>query len=158
MSVKIISTEQYFSMVRESLKAEGKARVRVTGGSMQPLLRHMKDSVIIERRENIRSGDIVLFARDNGRYALHRVISVSGNTFCMSGDNQRHTEKNLPCSSVIGVVSYICKENKTFCVNLLRFRIYSRFMVFKAKFLVFASETKRQIFGFLCINKNKRSR
>lgn len=45
--MQIIPTEQYFDMVRRELAEKGEAFVRVTGISMQPLLRHLKDGVVI---------------------------------------------------------------------------------------------------------------
>ena len=84
-SVRVLPTEQYFSLVRQQLAETGQAFVRVTGVSMQPLLRHLRDGVVLGPPQRLRRGDIVLFDRLNGRYALHRVIRVGKNGFTMAG-------------------------------------------------------------------------
>ncbi len=138
-TVKVLPTETYFAMVRKQLAETGQATVRVTGNSMRPLLHHLRDSVTIVPPENIRRGDIVLFDRRNGRYALHRVIRTGKNGFTMAGDNQWHMETNLPYDQVIGVVDSIVRDGQqipcrniflkvfTFAVTALTFpRIYLR--------------------------------
>lgn len=108
----VIPTEAYFAMVRQSLADTGQAYVRVTGVSMTPLLRHLRDGVIIVPPERVRVGDIVLFDRRNGRYALHRVIWKGKRGFAMAGDHQWYAERGLPCDQIIGVVSCIDRNGR----------------------------------------------
>lgn len=86
-SLQVLPTEEYFARVRQSLSEKGQAYVRVTGMSMWPLLHHLRDGVILIPPHEIRRGDIVLFARESGRYALHRVIEKKGEIFTMAGDS-----------------------------------------------------------------------
>ncbi len=109
---RTISTETYFAIVRQSLLDTGQAYVRVTGTSMTPILRHLRDGVMLVPPRHVRTGDIVLFGRRNGRYALHRVIFKGRKGFVMAGDNQLHLERNLPYSQIIGVVSAIERDGK----------------------------------------------
>jgi signal peptidase I len=99
--------------VKEQLSEHGQAFVRVTGTSMQPLLQHLRDGVVLIPPKEIRRGDIVLFDRKNGRYALHRVIRKGKTGFSMAGDHQWHMEENLPYDQVIGVVSCIQRKGKS---------------------------------------------
>ncbi len=101
--IRVIPTEAYFAKVRRQLADQGQAYVRVTGISMRPLLRHLRDGVVIAPPERVRVGDIVLFDRRNGRYALHRVIQKGKTGFTMAGDSQWHMERNLPCDQIMGV-------------------------------------------------------
>ena len=110
--IKALPTETYFSLVRKQLEESGQAYVRVTGISMQPLLCHLRDGVVIVPPEQIRRGDIVLFDRKNGRYALHRVIRKRKSGFDMAGDNQWFMEKDLPYDQIVGVVSCIERKGK----------------------------------------------
>ncbi len=109
----------------------------MTGSSMEPLLQHIRDRVEIVPPDRIRKGDIVLFDRKSGRYALHRVIRKQKNGFTMAGDNQHYFEKDLLYEQVVGVVSTIERNGKridqgnfllkmyTFAVTTLTFpRIY----------------------------------
>ena len=122
--VKAIPTETYFSLVRQELTEKGQAYVRVTGISMQPLIRHLRDGVVIVPPEKIRRGDIVLFDRKNGRYALHRVIRKGKNGFSMAGDNQWYMEKELPYDQIIGVVSCIERNGKRIPRENFFLRVY----------------------------------
>ena len=109
-SVRIIHTETYFALVRQSLADTGWAYVRVTGNSMMPLLRHMRDGVILVPPKRVRLGDIVLFDRMNGRYALHRVVFKGKNSFVMAGDYQWYLDRNLPYSQIVGVVDALDRK------------------------------------------------
>jgi len=111
-SIRVIPTETYFALVRQMLADNGQARVRVTGDSMRPVFRHLRDSVLLVPAERIRPGDVVLFDRQNGRYALHRVIGTGKRGFTMMGDNQRHIERNLPYDQVVGVVRALYRDDQ----------------------------------------------
>jgi hypothetical protein len=112
-------------MVRQQLSENGQAYVRVTGNSMEPLLRHLQDGVNIIPPEKIRRGDIVLFDRKNGRYALHRVIRKGKTGFSMAGDNQWYMERDLPYDQIIGVVSSIQRKGKRIPCDRFFLRVYS---------------------------------
>ena len=124
--IQAIPTEAYFSRVKQQLSENGQAFVRVTGVSMQPLLRHLRDGVVIVPPGHIRRGDIVLFNRMNERYALHRVIRKGKNGFTMAGDNQWYMEKDLPYDQIVGVVSEIVRDGKRIPRENFFLRIYSR--------------------------------
>lgn len=102
-TIRVLPTEKYFAMIRQTLYVSGQAYVRVTGNSMWPMLRHLRDGVVISSRERVHVGDIVLFDRLNGHYALHRVIKKGRNGFTMAGDNQCHMEEALPYDQIMGV-------------------------------------------------------
>ncbi len=123
--VRAIPTEAYFALVRQKLFEEGRAYVRVTGMSMWPLLHHLRDGVILAPPDRIRAGDIVLFDRRTGRYALHRVIRIKGNVFTMAGDNQAHAEKNLPCDQIVGVAVAIDRKGRQIASRNFGMRIYA---------------------------------
>jgi len=123
-TIKTIPTEEYFARVRQQLSENGQAFVRVTGTSMQPLLHHLRDGVAIVPPEKIRWSDIVLFDRQNGRYALHRVIKKGKTGFTMAGDNQWYME-TLPYDQIVGVVSDIRRKGRWIPCNNILLRLYS---------------------------------
>lgn len=123
---KLLPTETYFALVRERMAKDGRAFVRVTGNSMRPLLHHLRDGVVLEPPGAIRPGDIVLFDRRSGRYALHRVIHVNGDRFDMAGDNQWHIERGLPAAQVIGVVTAVVRKGREIPLRKFSLKIYTR--------------------------------
>lgn len=128
-SVRVLPTETYFALVRQQLSDKGQAYIRVTGNSMTPLLRHLRDGVIIEPPGKPHAGDIVLFDRKNGRYALHRVIRAKKNGFTMAGDHQWHIENNLPYDQIVGVVTAIVRGGHFVAGNNFFLKIYSMAMI-----------------------------
>ena len=70
-------------------------------------------------------GDIVLFDRRNGRYALHRVIVRGKRGFVMAGDNQWHFERDLHYDQVVGVVESIHRDGRYVSTRNLLLKIYS---------------------------------
>lgn len=125
MQIRTLPTEQYFQIVREQMKLSGEAYVCVSGISMQPMLRHLRDGVILVPPERIRWGDIVLFDRKNGRYALHRVVKKEKHGFCMAGDHQWHMEYGLPYDQIVGVVSHIVRDGRRLSVRRFPLNFYS---------------------------------
>lgn len=125
-TIHVLPTETYFAMIRRELADEGRAYVRVTGRSMMPLLRHLKDGVIIQPPGELRPGDIVLFDRRNGRFALHRVIRVAGEHFDMAGDNQWHVEYGLPAEQVMGTAVCILRGSRMIPCKNFFVRLYAR--------------------------------
>ena len=122
--IRVLPTEEYFSLVRQMLSENGQAYVRVTGMSMWPLLCHLRDGVILKPPVTIHIGDIVLFDRRNGRYALHRMIFKGKDGFVMSGDNQWHLEKNLPYSQIVGVVDAIDRNGRRIASSNILVKMY----------------------------------
>jgi len=96
---------------------------------MMPLLHHVRDGVVIVPPDRIRRGDIVLFDRQNGRYALHRVVGKGNSCFSMAGDNQYNIEKNLSFDQIIGVASEIERNGKRISCDSMGIRLYSWWII-----------------------------
>ena len=65
-------------IMEEIIKSGGQCKLRVTGYSMTPILKHLRDSVILTSPQNraIKKGEIVFIQRDTGQYVLHRVLKI----------------------------------------------------------------------------------
>ena len=128
-SVHLLPTKEYFMLVQRMLDETGQAYVRVTGMSMWPLLYHLRDGVLLVEPNHIRTGDIVLFDRKNGRYALHRVIQKKKKGFHMAGDHQWYMERDLPYKQVIGVVKGIYRKGQYISTDKLLMKLYAGVVV-----------------------------
>ena len=109
-------------IMEEAIKSGGSCKLRVTGYSMNPTLRHLKDSVVLvspQKRKPLKN-EIVFIKRDSGKHVLHRIIKIIDNDcFIMNGDAQQWVEvvKN---NQVIGVCCKIVRNNKEIsCDNLI---------------------------------------
>ena len=109
-------------IMEEVIKSGGSCKLRVTGYSMNPTLRHLKDSVVLvsPQKRNPLKNEIVFIKRDSGKHVLHRIRKIIDNDcFIMNGDAQQWVEvvKN---NQVIGVCCKIVRNNKEIsCDNLI---------------------------------------
>lgn len=131
-TVKVLPTETYFALVRQTLSQNKRAFIQVTGMSMWPLLYHIRDGVEIIPPEHLKAGDIVLYDRRNGRYALHRIIHKGKDSFTMAGDHQWHMEKGLSYDQIVGVVDMIYRDGKKISADDWLIKMYSGFVIMLA--------------------------
>ena len=104
-------------------RIENDETVTMVGGgtSMAPFIESQTDKIVLSKipvGKKIRVGEIYLYRRSNGRYAVHRVYSVNGNTLSMCGDSQITLEK-IRKDDLIAIVTQVIKPDKT--VNCLNF-------------------------------------
>lgn len=87
------------------LLAEGRQVVIMTkGASMLPFIRGSEDSVVLEKKESVSRGDIVLAEVFDGRYVLHRVIAVNGEDVRLKGDGNLAGTERCRVSDIRGTV------------------------------------------------------
>ena len=111
----------------EGLISSGKkVKLAVTGYSMCPLLINERDSVILEKAENIKKYDIVLFKRKSGKYVLHRVIKVKDGFFAIAGDNETKSEYPVEDKEAVAKVCSYERNGIAHSVDEKWFKAYSR--------------------------------
>ncbi len=101
--------------IRQAISAGGSVRVRVKGRSMSPFLVDGRDSVFFESLPNhpLRSGDILLYRRRNGRYVMHRLYRVENDgSLTFVGDNQSALEKGIGQDQLIAFVNRCVRGGK----------------------------------------------
>ena len=81
------------------LKSKGQAEISVTGTSMNPTL-FEGDKVIIEKCNEYRIGDILVFNYKNEGILIHRFLNCDGRYFC-KGDNAFRLE-DIEYNQIIG--------------------------------------------------------
>ena len=131
------------SMIREQIDETGRAYVPVTGTGMEPLLRPSRDMVVVDRTRTFHRGDIVLFDGKDDRYGLCRVIRKGKDSFTVAGDNRWHTEKDLSCDRILGVVSRIQRDGRFLSQRSLLMKFYT----FLATWLAYPRVFLGQIIG-----------
>jgi len=111
----------------------------VTGNSMNPLLTHKRDSVVLTscNKFKLNRGDIPLYRHSNGQYVLHRIIKVNKNSYNLCGDNQYIIEKNLSKENIIAVVKAFERNGKLYSCNDFIYKIYWRLRIFSIPFRYF---------------------
>jgi signal peptidase I len=124
-----IPAVDYFALVGELLDQHQSARITVTGSSMFPFLRNLKDSVelCLASYDSFRAGDIVLIKRVDGAYILHRVFRKEVNCFYILGDAQSCIEGPLMPQQLLAVVTAVWRGSKRISCSNPWWRILSWF-------------------------------
>ena len=85
-------TEAY----EEVLKKNGTLIFTPGGTSMQPLLRHHENPVVLSSvTGRLKKGDVPFYKRPDGHYVLHRILKVRKDSYDCCGDNQTVIEKGV---------------------------------------------------------------
>lgn len=83
------------TMINFYKKIDKSFEVTVIGSSMQPIL-NQGDKVRINREEDYKVGDIILFRYRQEGNLIHRIIGIENGIFCCKGDNAIRIEYILP--------------------------------------------------------------
>ena len=78
------------------------------GRSMYRVIVTETDSVVLDKPDDLKRFDAVLFRRKSGAYVLHRIEKINGDTLTICGDNQTSTE-NIDRSQVIAKLTAIIR-------------------------------------------------
>ena len=111
-----IPNDILLSHVRQLIEEGHTVTIRVKGVSMRPFLEGGRDSVVLAAATTLKKGDVVLAEYRPGKYVLHRIIQIEGNTLTLMGDgNLKETEKCCT-DNIAGVaVALIRKGRKIDC-------------------------------------------
>ncbi len=124
MRPKAIPMEELVPLLELQLSQGGCANLVVTGSSMLPMLHHRKDQVLLEPvTGEIKKGALLLYRRREGKYILHRVLRVKGQTLICCGDNQWEKE-TVQTDQVIAQVSAFTRNGKQYRINNKGYRLY----------------------------------
>lgn len=112
---KWISSKILFTAIEEQLALGRQAVFTVTGMSMWPLICHGRDSVIIDsvKKEELKTGDIVLYHVSEELYVLHRITRLKKEYFQTTGDGNLHRDPPMPYESIVAKVRKVVRNGKT---------------------------------------------
>ena len=124
-----VTMKELLPFIEEALNNDKTFIIPITGTSMRPLLIAGRDTVTLKKCESqLKKGDLPLYRRKDGTFVLHRIVSVEdNNTYTMCGDNQFLKEKGISHSQIIGVVTEITRNGKTFSVESKKYQQYVEF-------------------------------
>ena len=108
--------------IEDIIEKEGYYISTSVGNSMLPFLRERKDTIVIQKREQYKQFDVVLYKR-NGNYVLHRIIKVLPETFHIRGDNCYYDEY-VKHNEIIGVMVECYRGEKKVNLNSIFYKLY----------------------------------
>lgn len=125
MQVRAIPMEELCELVMLQLEKSGRAPLTVTGCSMQPMLRHRRDTVeLVPVSGRQKPGDIILYRRGNGQFVLHRIIALTPEGYLCCGDNQAEKEP-VAQSQLLAEVDGFTRKGKRYAMDHPGYRLYA---------------------------------
>lgn len=110
---KKIEPEAFAAFLAEALPSGAAIPLIVSGNSMRPFLYSGRDTVYLQATDGEpRRGDIVFYCRDENKYVLHRVKSVSPDGFYAIGDAQTAVEGPIKKEKILAVVKKVNRKGK----------------------------------------------
>ena len=118
-----------YSKIEDAVK-NGNFVIHPRGVSMWPMVRHGKDSVVINPAEGrLKKYDIPLYKDRLGRYVVHRIIEVTDTGYVICGDGLYEIEYDITDENIIGVVTGFFRKEKYISADDKGYMRYVHFWV-----------------------------
>lgn len=105
-----LNNAQFFEEIDRMLQSGHSVTMRAKGNSMFPFIRSERDSVVLQRKQEIAVGSIVLARLQNGSYVLHRVYRLEKEAVVLMGDGNLYATERCRRNEVVGVVTQIIRD------------------------------------------------
>lgn len=135
--------EAFAPLIEEAFSRNQKFKMPVNGVSMLPFL-NKTHFVVLDKPNNLKRNDMILYKRENGQYVLHRIFRVKKDHFQLIGDNQFYREYPIYENQVIGKVVSVIKGNKVDNLNSFKYKLYLFIWQFRVLRLLFFPFTRRK--------------
>lgn len=94
-----------------------------SGTSMEPLIHHQRDTIIVIRcNGRLKKYDIPVYKGKNGKMIMHRIVKVCDDHYVIYGDNTNYTEI-VTDDMIAGRLSGFYKNGKKY-IDLEKNRLY----------------------------------
>lgn len=107
-----LNNAQFFEEIDRMLQSGHSVTMRAKGNSMFPFIRSERDSVVLQRKQEITVGSIVLARLQNGSYVLHRVYRLEKEAVVLMGDGNLYATERCRREAVVGVVTQIIRDGQ----------------------------------------------
>lgn len=105
------SMSRLHPIICEAIKDGGQFVFYPSGMSMYPTIKEKEDCVVLVEAKSLQKNDLILYLRDNGKYVLHRIISLKNGHYILCGDNQFVYERGITDSHIIAMAHEIRKPS-----------------------------------------------
>ncbi|MBR4398392.1 MAG: S24/S26 family peptidase [Fibrobacter sp.] len=79
----------------------------VNGRSMRPFIEGGRDSVLLVKPVDVKPMDIVLARVGDGRYVVHRILSIVGERVTLMGDGNLMGRETCKCKEIYAKVTHV---------------------------------------------------
>lgn len=117
--------------IKEVLSENGIYTGLTSGNSMEPLIHHQKDTIIVVKPVGrLKKYDIPVYVTKSGKYIMHRIVKVCDDHYIIIGDNRLNKEY-VTDDMIIGQLKGFYKNGKKY-IDLETnkgYKIYSKVWV-----------------------------
>ena len=118
-----MSKTEHLVSIKEALEKNGVYTGLTSGTSMEPLILHQKDNIIVVRPAGrLKKYDIPVYVSPSGKYIMHRIVAVKPDHYIIIGDNLLRKEY-VTDDMIIGVLRGFYKNGRRY-VDLDKNRLY----------------------------------
>lgn len=120
-----------YQSIKEILETTGKYTGLTSGTSMEPLIHHQRDNIIVVKNKGrLKKYDVPVYVTKTGKYVMHRVVEVCDDHYVIVGDNLL-TKEYVTDDMICGVLVGFYKNGKRYidCQNSRAYKLYSRIWV-----------------------------
>lgn len=108
----LLSNELFFKEVSRLLSQGQLVTLRAKGNSMYPFIAHGRDSVVLQKANDLTTGDIVLVRLPAQTYVLHRIYKIEGEWLTLMGDGNLHATERCRREEVLGKAVSILRNGQ----------------------------------------------
>lgn len=112
MKTRIIPNAELVSEIGRLIDEGEEVVFKPKGVSMLPFIRGGKDSVLLRKADELKTGDIALAKVSDGRYVLHRVEKIDGEEIVLMGDGNLVGRERCRRGDVMAIAVKIIKDKK----------------------------------------------
>jgi hypothetical protein len=110
-----VHPEALIQIVRSAVSVNGAVWIRVTGKSMNPIIRQ-GDRVLITALRRVPARGAVVLIDAEGIPLLHRVVRMRGGSVITKGDNRRLADPPQPLTAVVGRAMLVRRGGTPICL------------------------------------------
>ena len=122
---KQVDTKFLLPFLEEMFAAGKQVRMTITGISMLPMLRDRTDAVLLERTDEIKMFDVILFVRATGEAVMHRIVACGPEGYTLLGDNQIEEEGPIKEEQVMAKMVGFYHDDYYVSAKTWWYRVYS---------------------------------
>lgn len=120
-----VQADEWIPVLLETLREGKKAKISPNGYSMYPFLVGGRDDAVLKLTENkLKTGDVVLYRRNSGKYVLHRIYKIKDDKYYMLGDYQTEIEGPIEKEQILAVAESFVRKGKRVSCDNKRYKMY----------------------------------
>ena len=112
MQTKTVPNAELIPAIGKLVEEGQEVIFKPKGMSMLPFIRGGRDSVLLRKADELKVGDIALAEISEGRYVLHRIEKIEGETIVLMGDGNLVGRERCRREDVMAIAVKIIKGRR----------------------------------------------